>query len=70
MRSFPPDGNSVMRGAEIRIEGTCLKNNKKFNLDRAHQRPVEKTGWGDVEWKGWFGKAGMKSTCQAKTEGS
>lgn len=40
MRSFPPVGKSVIRGTEIRIEGTTRSPKTE------HQRPVEKPGWG------------------------
>lgn len=63
VQSFPTDGNSVIKGIEIRIERTCLKNNKKSNVDR-----VLKVYWenGEGGLNGrlvWLDDA--KYTCQA-----
>lgn len=42
VKSFPKDGNSVIKDLEIRVERTCLKNSKKTE----HQKLVEKKGGG------------------------
>lgn len=51
VRSFPTDGNSVMKGTETRIERMCLKNSKKPGLDRVPKACWEKGEGGRLEWK-------------------